>query len=305
MTNANSVSKVALFVFLYGSASALANPAQFDSPEAAVAAVVAAVEAADKGALLAVFGPENGDVAFTGDEQKDRENWGGFLQDFRLEHRIDTATAGQAILHIGREDWPFPAALVSADGKWAFDAAGARDEVKLRRIGLNELDVIDLMDAGVAVQARFRQTDHDGDGVLEFAAGILSSPAGRDGLYWPDEPGTEASPIGAFMAQASADGYSLDGKDETPEPYLGYYFRILQKQGAAAPGGAYSYLVGGNMVAGHAVVAYPADYGETGIMSFMVGENGVVYQADLGPDTLARGNTIDSFNPGEGWKPVE
>jgi hypothetical protein len=285
--------------------AAQAAPQTFDSPYAAVAAVVAAVEAEDRDALLAIFGPENEDVAFTGDAAKDREIWSNFLQGYREGNRLENVAGDRAVLHIGREDWPFPAVVVQGEGGWSFDAAGAREEVALRRIGLNELDVIDLMKAGVALQARFRQTDHDGDGVMEFADAILSQPGKRDGLYWPDELGTAVSPIGPLMARASADGYSMGDGDTPPDPYLGYYFRVLQSQGPDAPGGALDYMIGGNMVAGHAFLAYPADYGVTGVMSFMVGENGIVLEADLGPDTLAVGNAITTFNPGEGWVPAE
>jgi hypothetical protein len=285
-------------------APAWAEPATFDSPEAAVAAVIAAVEARDREALLTVFGKEFEDVVFVGDPEKDLEIWTGFLDAYQTQHRLDQPSEDRAVLYIGREQWPFPAEIVAASGGWRFDGEGAREEVKYRRIGLNELDVIDVLEAAVAIQSRYRLTDHDGDGVLEFAASILSSPGIRDGLYWPDEPGTEESPIGDFIARASADGYNFDGTDQEPEPYLGYYFRVLQKQGPAAVGGAMDYIVNGNMVAGHAMLAYPAAYGDSGIMSFMVGENGVIYEADLGDDTLAVGNAIDSFDPGEGWRPV-
>jgi hypothetical protein len=284
---------------------AQAEPQTFASPEAAVAAVVAAIEAQDPAALLQVFGPENEDVVFVGDPEKDRAVWSDFLTAYQRQNRIETIEPGRAVLHIGREDWPFPAPIVASGNMWSFDGAGAREEVRLRRIGLNELDVIDLLKAGVAVQSRYRQTDHDGDGVMEFAASILSAPGQRDGLYWPDEPGTPQSPIGPFMAQASADGYSVGGDTSEPDPYLGYYFHILQKQGPAAPGGAFDYKIGGNMVAGYAFLAFPADYGETGIMTFIVGENGVVYEADLGPDTLRLANEIVTFNPREGWQPAD
>ncbi len=284
---------------------AAADPATYASPEDAVAAVVAAVQGRDKDALLAVFGPENEDVALTGDPEQDRETWTDFINSYNRQHRIELDEQDRAVLHIGREDWPFPAPIVNSGGKWSFDAASAREEVALRRIGLNELDVIDLLRKGVEVQALFRQTDNDGDGVMEFASSILSTPGKRDGLYWPDEPGTEPSLVGDFIARASADGYNFDGTDEEPEPYLGYYFRILQKQGAAAPGGALDYMVNGNMIAGHAFLAYPAAYGETGIMSFMVGENGIVLEADLGDDTLAIAGDMDTFEPTDIWRPVE
>ena len=283
----------------------LAEPAKYASPDAAVDAVIAALEARDRDALLTVFGPENEDVAFTGNTDRDVEIWTGFMRDYRRRHSIEMEGPDRAILHIGREDWPFPAPIVLSSGSWSFDGAAAREEVLMRRIGLNELDVIDLMHRAVAVQSAYRQKDHDGDGVMEFASSILSTPGHRDGLYWPSEPGTEESPTGEFLARASDSGFSVDGTDQEPDPYLGYYFRILQKQGPGAPGGAHDYLIGGNMIAGHALLAYPAAYGETGIMSFIVGENGVVYEKDLGADTLAAAEAIDSFDPGEGWVPAE
>ena len=175
----------------------------------------------------------------------------------------------------------------------------------MRRIGRNELEVIDIMRRAGEIQTAYRQTDHDEDGVMEFAAFILSSPGERDGLYWPETPGGLLSPFDERIAQASLTGYNLMGEDRDPEPYEGYYFRIIQGQGAEAPGGAYSYMVGDNMIAGHALVAYPATFGDTGIMSFMVGENGVVYEADLGEDTLGVGLGIDLFDPDGRWSPVE
>ena len=175
----------------------------------------------------------------------------------------------------------------------------------MRRIGRNELDVIEIMGRVPEIQAKYRSVDHDGDGVMEFAAAILSSPDDRDGLYWPETPGTEPSPYGETVARASLTGYNLDGTDQPPEPLAGYYFVILQGQGPTAPGGAYSYMVGGNMVAGHALAAFPAIYGETGIMSFMVGEGGVILEADLGEETLVRAGEISLFDPGEDWTPID
>ena len=296
----------AVLIALLGStAPALAEPAAFDSPDAAVAAVIAALEAKDREALIAVFGPEASDLVFTGDEEEDIAMWRGFAQDYRRFHEIDVSAEDRAVLRVGRESWPFPVEIVGSDGKWHFDSEAAREEILMRRIGLNELDVIEILRRVPAVQSSFRQTDHDGDGVMEFAASILSSEGKRDGLYWPSEPGTPESPLGDFIARASADGYNFDGTDQEPEPYLGYYFRILQQQGPAAPGGAYGYVIGGNMVAGHALLAYPAAYGDTGIMSFLVGESGVVHEADLGPDTVAIASEINSFDPGDGWFPTE
>lgn len=284
---------------------AAAEPARFDTPEIAVSSLIAALEAQDKSEVLRIFGPENTDIVSTGDEQEDRELWDEFLSDVHAISRIEMETEDRATLYAGRDHWPFPAALVLRAGAWSFDADDARDEVLARRIGRNELAVIDMMRRAGDIQAAYRRTDHDGDGVMEFAASILSSPGARDGLYWPDEAGTEPSPFDDMIARASFTGYSLDGEDRDAEPFEGYYFRILQGQGESAPGGAYDFMVAGNMVAGHALVAYPAVYGDTGIMSFMVGEGGIVYETDLGEETMSRALEIELFDPGSRWSPVE
>ncbi len=287
-----------------GAGGALADPQVFASPEAAAAAVVAAIEAGDAAALVAVFGPENDDVVLSGDEVADREAWGEFLADWRQRHRIDVV-GDRATLVVGRDQWPFPGEIVATDAGWAFDAAGAREEVLVRRIGANELAVIETLRLYVEAQRAFRASDPQGDGSPAFAASVLSSEGARDGLYWPPEPGAPESPIGDFMARAAAEGYSFDGEDQQPDPFHGYYYRILTRQGASAPGGAYDYIVAGRMLAGHAMLATPADYGVSGVMSFLVGENGVVWEADLGEDTLERAAAIDAFDPGQDWSPVE
>ena len=284
---------------------AAAESAQFVTPEAAVDALVSALEAGDKAEVLRIFGPENEDVVSTGDPAEDRETWGAFLADAQTISRVGREADDFAILYVGRDVWPFPAPLVLTDGSWSFDAEYAREEVLARRIGRNELTVIEVMHRAPEIQATYRQNDHDGDGVMEFAASILSNPGTRDGLYWPDEPAAEPSPFDDTLARASFSGYREGGEDLEPEPFEGYYFRILQGQGPNAPGGAYSYMVAGNLVAGHALVAYPAVYGDTGIMSFMVGEAGVVHEADLGEETLSRAAEIEVFDPGEEWSVVE
>ncbi len=292
-------------LFAASAGLAAAEPARFDTPEAAVAALVAALEAGNGDEVLQIFGPENQDVVSVGDAEQDREAWGAFLAEAQTITRIGRQADDVAILYVGRDVWPFPAPLVLGEAGWSFDAEAAREEVLARRIGRNELEVIDIMRRAPEIQAAYRHTDHDGDGVLEFAASILSSPGQRDGLYWPDEPGAASSPFDRSMARASFTGYSEDGEDRDPDPYAGYYFRILQGQGPSAPGGDYSYMVNGNMVAGHALIAYPAAYGDTGIMSFVVGEQGIVYEADLGEETLSRAADIAVFDPGEEWATVE
>ncbi len=298
---------VALLFATAAPMAAHAEAASFASPEMAAESVISALKAKDRDALLAVFGPESADVIFSGDDAEDREDWGQFLASYEAMHRIaveKTEAGERATIYIGRDQWPFPIEIVSADGQWHFDAESAREEVLLRRIGQNELDVIDLMQGYVRAQALYRSENPDGDGLPSFASAVLSSPDRRDGLYWPSEPGEPESPIGDFMARAAADGYQLDGADVEPEPYLGYYYRVLQKQGPHAPGGALDYMANGQMVAGHALLAFPSAYGDSGVMSFMVGEAGIVYEADLGEETLDVAGAIDSFDPGDGWTPV-
>ena len=286
--------------------AALAAPQMFENPDAAVAAVISALEARDRDALVAVFGSENEDVILTDDPAENRETWGAFLTAYTEMHRVVVSETGVAELFIGRDQYPVPITLLQGDdGQWAFDAEGAREEILIRRIGENELDVIELMAGYVRVQRDFRRVDYDGDGVMEFAAHILSTPGTRDGLYWPPEEDTPDSPVGDFVARAAAGGFSIDGQDAEPEPYLGYYYRVLSRQGESAPGGAMEYMINGNMVAGHALIAFPTAYGETGVMTFMVSENGVVLEADLGEGTLDIASEIESFDPGEAWSPVE
>lgn len=282
--------------------AAQADPARFETPQAAVDAFVEALDARDHAALLAVFGAESEDLMSSGNPGDDAEARDEFLDAYRQHHELVALDEGRLELEVGPMLWPFPVTLVSADGGWHFDPASARDEILARRIGLNELDVIELLQRAVVVMSDFRTIDHDGDGVMEYAASILSTPGQHDGLYWPSAEGEPESPIGAFVAQAAADGISLDGVDQPPEPYLGYYYRILTRQGAAAPGGAYDYVINGNMVAGFAMLAYPAAPGETGVMSFLVGENGVIYQADLGENTVDLAGAIDSFDPAAPWQ---
>ena len=301
-----SLVAAALFALAMPLATAAADPAPYESPEAAVDAGIAALEARDREGLLAVFGPEAEDVLFSGEAPRDREAWRSFLEAYReLSHVVVEDDGETAVLLIGTELWPFPAPIVKgADGSWRFDPEAAREEVLARRIGENELAVIEIMRGYVAVQADYRLTDWDDDGVMEFASAILSDPGERNGLYWPPEDDAPESPIGDFVARAAADGYAIAGEAAAPEPFHGYYYRVLTGQGANAPGGARSYLAGEDMVGGHALLAFPAAYGDTGIMSFMVGENGVVHEADLGEDTLEEAAAIDLYDPGPDWVPL-
>ncbi|MHA3979665.1 DUF2950 domain-containing protein [Halovulum sp. GXIMD14794] len=279
------------------------DAASYASPDEAVASLASALETAEVGPLLEVFGADAEDMVQSGEGPEDREDWADLLSLIQGGHAFEEQEDGSLVLSLGDDDWPFAVPLAkNDDGSWSFDTEAGRDEVFARRIGMNELDTIEILEGYVDVQAEFRLVDHDSDGVMEFAMHILSSsPEARDGLYWPGDD----SPIGDFVASAAAEGYEIDGEAQEPQPYNGYLFRMLHAQGASAPGGAYDYVVNGNQVAGHALVAYPAIYGETGVSTFIVSEAGVVYEADLGEETADLAFDMTSFDPGEGWSPVE
>jgi hypothetical protein len=284
---------------------ALAAPATYDSPDAAVAALVGAIEAQDPDALLVVFGAESEDVILSGEAARDRESWADFLVAWRETHEIGEDEDGRTVLTIGFDRWPFPIPLVeTADGTWHFDTEAGREELLDRRIGGNELATIELARAYVRVQAAYRQVDYDGDGVMEFASAILSDPGERNGLYWPSAPGEPESPIGDFMARAAAEGYAIGDATSPPEPYFGYLYRVLDRQGPSAPGGERSYMMDGDMVVSHALLAVPAQYGSSGVMTFLVGENGIVFERDLGEGTAEAAAAIDRYDPSEEWDPV-
>jgi hypothetical protein len=286
-------------------APAAAEPRRFATPDDAVASFRAALDAGGTAGLLAVFGTEAEELLLTGEAERDRGNRRRLLRAWRGGARIE-AEDGTATLLLGDDDWPFPIPLArQTDGQWIFDIEAGREAVLTRRIGANELDAIAALRAYVEVQAEYRRTDWDGDGVMEFAAHIISGDGARDGLFWPREPGVPRSPVGAAVARAAAEGFMLDGELQPPEPFRGYVFHILTAQGGAAPGGAFDYVIGGNMVAGHAAIAYPAAYGETGVMTFMVGENGRIWERDFGEATLDEAEAVDIFDPGAGWVPVE
>jgi hypothetical protein len=277
-----------------------ADPATYASPQDALDAMIQALEAQDRDTVMTVFGEESQDFLLADDPAEDEANRltliGLYYEGYRMEPQED----GSVVLALGADGWPFPIPLARDGESWSFDIDAGREEVKDREIGLNELEVIDLMDAYVDVQAVYRLQDQDGDGVMEFARQIISSSEdAKDGLFWPDQN----SPLGELVARASMDGYSDGDNDYPPEPYEGYYYRILTAQTDAAPGGAMNYLVNENMVGGHALLAVPAVFGETGIHSFMVSENGIILQAILGEDTLEKAAQIEAYDPTEEWTP--
>lgn len=275
----------------------LADPAKYATPQAALDAMMAGLASADRAAVLTVFGPKSADLLSTGNAEEDAANRATVLALYREGYRFVPGAEDTVTLALGTEGWSFPIPLVRGPGGWSFDIVAGEAEVIAREIGGNELDVIELLHAYVDVQAAFRLIDHDGDGVMEFARQIISSDTDRDGLFWSDGSG----PVGELLARASARGYSDGVSDKAPEPYLGYLYRILDGQAATAPGGEMSYVVNDNMVAGHALLAVPAAYGETGVHSFLIAENGVLLEADLGEDTLGTAAKITAYDPGEVW----
>ncbi|MGV6848702.1 MAG: DUF2950 family protein [Marinibacterium sp.] len=291
-----------LIVALASPAMAGDMPARFTTPQEALDAVVAALDGNDRQAdLLAIFSDDAEDVLSTGNPERDAENAAEIRALIAEDTRFRFDNTDQVTLLLGTDGWPFPIPISRRDGAWAFDLDAGRDEIHFRRIGENELHAIDVMAAYVDIQLEYRLTDHDRDGVMEFAATILSSPGEQDGLFWQQEDG----PLGDRIARASLDGYNDGETDQAAEPYGGYYYRILHGQGAAAPGGAMDYRINGQMVAGHALLAVPSDYGVTGIHSFMVAENGVILQADLGEDSLNIAFDMRLFDPGDGWAPAQ
>ena len=278
-----------------------AEPTSYANPFDALEGFVSALETGDRSTVLAVFGPENEDLLSSGSTAEDARNRTTLLKLYHEGYRMEPQEDGSVVLAFGSDAWPFPVPLKRGDGGWSFDAQAGRQEVADRALGLNEIEVIELLAAYVGVQATFRQSDHDGDGVMEFARQIISSPDTRDGLFWPGQ----ASPVGERLARASESGFNDGEQDRAPEPYMGYYFRILTRQGADAPGGAMDYLVNDQMVGGHAILAVPADYGVSGANSFMVSENGVIFEADMGEETLKKAAETDTYNPGTDWTPVQ
>jgi hypothetical protein len=219
--------------------------------------------------------------------------------------RIETSGENKTILHVGNNDWPFPIPLVKTGEHWQFDAEQGRQEILNRRIGRNELSVVAAMRGYVEAQFEYANLDRDGDGVSEYAQKLHSEPGKFDGLFWEAGDGQPQSPLGPLFAKAKAEGYKAPEATEELAPFHGYYYRILKGQGAAAPGGKYDYIINGNMIAGLGLFAFPAQYGSSGIMTFVVNHQGKVYQKDLGPKTAEVAEKLDEYNPDSTWQPFE
>jgi hypothetical protein len=295
-----------LGLLILGAALVAAAPCsaqeRFKTTEDAVTALVDAAKAEDKKELLKVLGPKGQQIVSSGDPVADRNARDKFVAAYDTKHNIMQDGDDTATLVIGNDEWPFPIPIVRKHDGWRFDTGAGLDEILRRRIGRDELSTIQVMLAYVQAQNEYASLDPDGLGPHVYAQRIVSSPGKKDGLYWPTAEGEEASPLGDLAAQASAEGYKVGQK---PIPYHGYFYRILKRQGASASGGAYDYVVNGKMIGGFALLAYPAEYGNSGIMTFMVNHDGTVFQKDLGRRTERTARRIESFAPDSTWAKVD
>lgn len=281
------------------------GPEKFASPTSAAQAVYNAAKAADSNAILAILGQEGKEYLVTDDPAQNKTTLQQFAGEYDQMHRWAQAENGELVLNVGVENYPFPFPLVkTADGQWVFSAERGKKEIEARKIGENELTVIDVLNEMADAQVEYYKTTHDGSKVKQYAQRFTSSEGKHDGLYWKVGEGEEESPLGPLAARASAEAYQKEIK-ESPQPFHGYFYWILKEQGAHAEGGAKNYLVNGNMTRGFALMAYPAEYRKTGVMTFLIGQDGQVYQKDLGPDTAETAKAIKTFDPDDTWAIVE
>lgn len=268
----------------------------FDSPQAAVTALEHAVAADDRDQFRQLLGPRSDELK-SGDAEQDRGDFVAFAYKLNEKTQIQTVSDTEALLLVGSEAWPFPVPIVKSDGRWRFDTDAGIDELTTRRIGADELAIIDAANAFIDAEAQYQSEDRNGDGVREFTPRLMSTPGTRDGLYWDTGENEQPSPLGPVMAMAMT---RTDAAGNT-FPFYGYFFKALTRQGPDAPGGAMDYAENGRLTKGIAAVAFPAEYGRTGIMTFIFSIDGEIYQRDLGAATASVVAALDTFNPGEGW----
>ncbi len=277
----------------------------FASPEEAVTALVEAVKAEERKALAAILGPEGRPLIWSGDTVADKQGRERFVRAYEQSNTLERPTDTKAVLVIGQDRWPLPIPVVKEGDAWRFDTAAGKEEILNRRIGRNELSAMQVCLAYVDAQREYARVAREGDGLLKYAMKFRSDEGKKDGLYWPSKEGEVLSPLGVLVANARAEGYSRKRSDGKPAPYHGYLYRILTAQGPDAPGGVYDYVVNGKMIGGFALVAYPARYGVSGVMTFVVNHQGVVHQKDLGKDTEHIARAMQAYNPDNTWKKVE
>jgi hypothetical protein len=271
----------------------------FSSPEEASAALIAAMQSNTEKELLAILGPDARQIVSSGDETQDAESRANFVQRYQEMHRLVKEPDGTTTLYIGAMNWPTPIPLVNKGNSWYFDTEAGKREILFRRIGRNEMSTIRVCEELVAAQKEYYATQHS-----SYAQQIFSDEGQHNGLYWKAADGEAQSPIGPLVASAVAEGYAK-GQAGPPTPYRGYYYHILTRQGKNGPGGAKSYIADGKMTGGFAFVAYPAEYRSSGVMTFIVGEDGVVYQKDLGKKTEVLGKAMKEYDPNSNWQKAE
>jgi hypothetical protein len=272
----------------------------FATPEEAAQSLATAAGAKDRGALHALFGLDADDLV-AADQVQMANDLEKFAEAFQVKHHFESRSDTEMILDVGKDDWPFPIPLVKKDGRWYFDTNAGKQELLNRRIGRNELSTLETVRAYVDAQREYASHDRNGSEVLQYAQKFASTPGKKDGLYWSPDLDGEISPLGPFVAEAYEEGYRKKASGE-PVPYHGYHFKILTHQGPHAPGGRYNYIINGNMIAGFALVAWPAQYGESGIMTFIVNQQGKVYQKDLGPKTGKLAPAMKEYDPDSSWR---
>jgi hypothetical protein len=278
----------------------------FSSPDDAGSALLSAAKSGDQNALMALFGPNSKELIASGDSVQDRNIANLFVAGYGVMHRWRNMPDGSQILLVGADNFPFPIPLKkNGDGKWFFDTAAGKEEVLNRRIGRNELAIIDVANAVAGAEAEYYAAPHDGGKPKQFAVKFISDPGKQNGLYWKTAEGQPASPLGPLAAFATAEGYGANPKSEGHNAFHGYYFRMLKGQSDKAPAGAKDYVVDGKATGGFAFVAYPAEYGNSGVMTFMMNQDGVLLEKDLGKNTTEAATAMTLFDPDPSWVIVE
>lgn len=295
------VCAIASCVIAIASASELRAQQRYKSPEDAVAGLIAAVRSETPRNIVTVLGRDSREVVQSGDDVADAKLRAAFLLAYDVRHQLTNPSGKRAILTVGNQDWPFPIPIVERNGSWQFDSVSGREEVLYRRIGRNELSAIQVALAYVDAQNEYASINPEKTRIESYARRIISNTGKKDGLYWPASANEQKSPLGEAMALATAEGYRFG---ERPAPYHGYYYKVLTAQGPNAPGGAVNYVVNDQMIGGFALVAYPAEYGNSGVMTFLVNQSGTIFQKDLGPKTAAVASRMTLFNPDRTWKRI-
>jgi len=297
------VTTVLMMVATFAVLSACSSkPQNFDSPEAAATALLEAAKADGNSALIKVLGKDGKSLVDSGDAVADKNAREEFVERYTAANSLDKTDPEFVTLSVGEDKWPFPVPIISEGGKWHFDTPTGVDELINRRVGANELATIQSCLAYADAQIEFYQRNPEGSPMQHYASKLIASEGKKDGLYWPAAENEEQSPLGEGFAAARAEGYEPKDGSMKGVPYHGYIYRLVTRQGANAVGGAYDYLVNGQLLGGFAAVAFPAEYGNSGVMTFMVNHDGVVYSKDLGPDTAKLALAIESFDPGSDWK---